>query len=131
MPSGPRAWSASMRPRSGLLGLAQEIGPDVDTAFQRGHTAISTMWGALGLIALYLGLKRNDQPLRLAGFAVFGVSLAKIFLYDLSRLDSVTRALSFLAVGGVLLLAGFSYQRLNEAGKERNPAPSSPPDPTR
>jgi uncharacterized membrane protein len=114
----------------GLLGLAQELGPDVDTAFQRGHTAISTMWGALGLIALYLGLKRNNQPLRLAGFAIFGVSLAKIFLYDLSRLDSVTRALSFLAVGGVLLLAGFFYQRLNEAGKERNPGPSSPPDPT-
>ena len=115
----------------GLLGLAQQIGPDVDTAFQRGHTAISTMWGALGLIALYLGLKRNDQPLRLAGFAIFGVSLAKIFLYDLSRLDSVTRALSFLAVGGVLLLAGFFYQRLSEAGKARSSAPSSPPDPTR
>ena len=115
----------------GLLGLAQELGPDIDTAFQRGHTAISTMWGALGLIALYVGLKRNDQRLRLAGFAIFGVSLAKIFLYDLSRLDSVTRALSFLAVGGVLLLAGFFYQRLSEAGKERNPAPNSGPGPTR
>jgi uncharacterized membrane protein len=102
-----------------LLGLAQELGPNVDTAFQRGHTAISTVWGAIGLIALYLGLKRESQSLRLAGFAIFGVSLAKIFIYDLSRLSSVTRALSFLAVGGVLLLAGFFYQRLSESSTER------------
>jgi uncharacterized membrane protein len=95
-----------------LLGLAQELGPDVTTAFQRGHTAISTLWGAIGLIALYVGLKRQLPSLRLAGFAIFGVSLAKIFLYDLSTLSSITRALSFLAVGGVLLLAGFFYQRL-------------------
>jgi hypothetical protein len=95
-----------------LLGFAQELGPDVSTAFQRGHTAISTLWGAVGLVALYLGLTRASSSLRLAGFALFGVSLLKIFLYDLSRLSSVSRALSFLAVGGVLLLAGFFYQRL-------------------
>ena len=46
------------------------------------------------------------------GFALLGVSLAKLFLYDLSALSSVTRALSFLAVGAVLLLGGFLYQRL-------------------
>jgi uncharacterized membrane protein len=44
--------------------------------------------------------------------ALFGVSLGKLFLYDLSELSSVTRALSFLAVGAVLLLAGFFTQRL-------------------
>jgi uncharacterized membrane protein len=102
------AYAASLS----LLGLAQELGPDVTTAFQRGHTAISALWGAIGLAALYLGLKRASASLRLAGFVVFGVSLAKLFLYDLSQLSSVTRAFSFLAVGGVLLLAGFFYQRL-------------------
>ncbi len=95
-----------------LLGFAQELGPDVTTAFQRGHTAISTLWGAIGLVALYLGLTRASSSLRLAGFVIFGVSLLKIFVYDLSRLSSVARALSFLAVGAVLLLAGFFYQRL-------------------
>ena len=43
---------------------------------------------------------------------MFGISLAKIFLYDLAALSSVARALSFLAVGAVLLLGGFFYQRL-------------------
>ena len=102
-----------------LLAVSQELGGDLTTAFQRGHTAVSSFWGAIGLAALYLGLKRGSPSLRLAGFALFGVSLAKIFLYDLSMLSSVTRALSFLAVGAVLLLAGFFYQRL---------AGVSPPD---
>jgi uncharacterized membrane protein len=102
-----------------LLGAAVWTGgASLDTEFQRGHTAVSAFWGVVGLAALYLGLRRYGGSLRLAGFALFGVSLAKIFLYDLSRLDSVTRALSFLAVGAVLLLAGFFYQRLAAAGGE-------------
>jgi uncharacterized membrane protein len=103
-----------------LLELSQALGGDLTTAFQRGHTAVSTFWGAIGLAALYLGLKRGSASLRLAGFALFGLSLAKIFLYDLSMLSSVTRALSFLAVGAVLLLAGFFYQRLAVGAPEGN-----------
>lgn len=61
----------------------------------------------------YVGLRRRVQALQLGGFALFGVSLAKPFLYDLAFLSSVARAFSFLAVGGVLLLAGFFYQRLS------------------
>jgi uncharacterized membrane protein len=43
---------------------------------------------------------------------LFAISLAKIFLYDLTFLSSVARALSFLAVGAVLLLGGFFVQKL-------------------
>ena len=54
----------------------------------------------------------ESRGLRVAGFALFGLALAKLFLYDLAYLSSITRALSFLAVGAVLLLAGFFYQRV-------------------
>jgi hypothetical protein len=96
-----------------ILGLFQVIGTaGFETDFQRGHSAVSAMWGVIGLITLYVGLTREVRVLRLAGFALFGLALAKLFLYDLANLSSITRALSFLAVGGVLLLAGFFYQRL-------------------
>ncbi len=88
------------------------------TDFQRGHTAVSALWGALGLALLYVGLTRRRRPLRLGGFALFAVSLGKLFLYDLSQLSSITRALSFLAVGAVLLLAGFFTQRLSATYRE-------------
>jgi uncharacterized membrane protein len=96
-----------------LLELLQHAFPhaSMQTDFQRGHTTVSAFWGLLGLALLYIGLTRW-RSLRIAGFALFAVSLAKIFLYDLPSLSSITRALSFLAVGAVLLLGGFFYQRL-------------------
>jgi uncharacterized membrane protein len=100
-----------------ILGAFEWIGhAGVATSFQRGHTAVSAVWGLLGLLLLVAGLARRLPWLRTAGFALLGVSVAKLFLYDLSALSSVTRALSFLAVGAVLLLGGFLYQRLARNG---------------
>jgi uncharacterized membrane protein len=102
-----------------ILGLFQWIGlANVETDFQRGHSAVSAFWGLVGLVTLYVGLTRGLRALRLGGFALFGLALAKLFLYDLANLSSITRALSFLAVGAVLLLAGFFYQRLTAEPRE-------------
>jgi hypothetical protein len=97
-----------------ILEAAQELSPeDVHTNFQRGQTAVSAFWGLLALLSLYAGLRRRRRLLRVGGFVLFGISLGKIFLFDLPSLSSAQRALSFLAVGGVLLLGGFFYQRLS------------------
>jgi uncharacterized membrane protein len=103
-----------------VLGLFQ-LGGRVETQFERGHTAVSAMWGLLALLLLYLGLTRR-LSLRIAGFALFGITLTKIFLFDLATLSSVARALSFLAVGAVLLLGGFFYQRLSTDALRRRQA---------
>jgi uncharacterized membrane protein len=96
-----------------LLGLFEAVGAgSVQSNFQHGHTAVSAFLGSLGLVALYAGLRRGSRTLRLAGFGIFGASLGKLFLYDLAALSSVAKALSFLAVGALLLLGGFFYQRL-------------------
>ena len=97
-----------------ILGLAEAVSTAGETTeFQRGHTAVSAFWGVVAFAALVIGLRRRVRVLRLAALGLFGLALGKLFLYDLSTLSSVSRALSFLAVGGVLLLAGFVYQRLS------------------
>ena len=102
-----------------ILGAFQWLGTaSVETDFQRGHSAVSAFWGLTGLAALYAGLTRESRGLRVVGFALFGLALAKLFLYDLAYLSSITRALSFLAVGAVLLLAGFFYQRITAELRE-------------
>jgi uncharacterized membrane protein len=104
----------------GILEGAEAIGTaGVVRDFQLGQTVVSAFWGVLGLVALYAGLRRRTRTLRYGGFALFGFSLAKLFLYDLAALSSITRALSFLAVGAVLLLGGFFYQRLSAELEER------------
>jgi len=98
-----------------ILGLVQELGAaGTTTAFQRGHTAVSAFWGLVALTILVVGLRRGQRVLRLA-LGLFALALGKLFLYDLATLSSVARAASFLAVGAVLLLGGFFYQRLAEA----------------
>ena len=104
-----------------VLGIAEALGgASVTTNFERGHSAVSAFWGLLGLAVLYVGLKRGLTWLRLLGFGLFAIALAKLFLFDLANLSSITRALSFLAVGAVLLVAGFFVQKL---GSERSEAP--------
>jgi hypothetical protein len=103
-----------------ILEAMQRIsGQGVHTDFQRGHTVVSAFWALLALASLYIGLKRRRGLLRVGGFILFAISLGKIFLYDLPSLTSVQRALSFLAVGAVLLLGGFFYQRLSTQFDER------------
>jgi uncharacterized membrane protein len=95
-----------------ILEVSERFGGGVESAFQRGHTAVSSLWGIVGLTLLYVGLRRALRPLQFGGFALFGVSLVKLFVYDLAFLSSISRAFSFLAVGAVILIGGFFYQRM-------------------
>lgn len=110
-----------------MLELAERLsGASIETDFQRGHTALSTLLG-LGALAVYVvGLARDHRPLRIAGLTLFGLALGKLFLYDLSSLSSITRALSFLALGGVLLAAAFFAERVVRGGGGAGPAGPRP-----
>jgi uncharacterized membrane protein len=102
-----------------ILELAEILSSaSIETAFQRGHTAVSSLWGVIGLALLYTGLKRARRELQIGGFVLFGISLVKLFVYDLAFLSSIARAFSFLAVGALILVAGFFYQRLAGAQTE-------------
>jgi uncharacterized membrane protein len=94
-----------------ILEASERAGGSIDTAFQRGHTAVSAVWAVVGLVLLILGLKRS-RALQVGGLVLFGISLAKLFLYDLANLSSVTRAFSFVAVGMLIMVGGFFYQRM-------------------
>jgi hypothetical protein len=98
-----------------VLELAIRVsGTSLETDFERGHTAVSAVWGLTGLTVLVVGVARRSSRLRYAGLALFGLTLAKIFVFDLAELSSVARAASFVAVGGLLLVGGVLVQRLGE-----------------
>src|SRR5262249_53766119 len=99
----------------GILDVAERVSSaSVKTDFERGHTAVSALWALVGLALLVAGLLRGSTVIRYCGVGLFGLSLAKIFLYDLSSLSSVARAFSFILVGGLLLAGGFFLQRLSD-----------------
>jgi uncharacterized membrane protein len=81
-------------------------------AVQQGQLQLSALWSLTGVGTLLLGLRRQSRQLRLAGLGLLGLTVAKVFLYDLAALTSVYRVGSFLALGLLLLLAAVAYQRM-------------------
>lgn len=79
---------------------------------QQGQVVLSAFWSVTGLTALVLGLVRDVRRLRLGGLVLLALAIAKVFLYDLSTLDSIYRVLSFVGLGLLLLAAAFAYQRM-------------------
>lgn len=72
----------------------------------------SALWLALGISLLILGLRLKSLPIRIAAGLLMVLTIAKVFILDLSSLTGILRALSFLGLGGLLLVIGRFYQRL-------------------
>jgi uncharacterized membrane protein len=79
---------------------------------QAGQVWLSAFWTVTGLGAVLYGLRRGSRGFRLAGLALLGVAIAKVYTYDLSELQELSRALSFIALGLLLLVGAFAYQRI-------------------
>jgi uncharacterized membrane protein len=71
----------------------------------------SAAWLVYSLLLFAAGVIRSAPAARYAAITLFGVSILKIFLRDLSFLDTPYRIGSFLILGVILLLVSFVYQR--------------------
>ena len=78
---------------------------------------LSVLWTAYAALLLVFGVKRSSPLLRWQALALFGITVAKVFLYDLDALERVYRIVSFLVLGVVLLVVSFLYQRRLAAAK--------------
>lgn len=72
----------------------------------------SAAWLATGVILLLAGLLLRSQPARMVSAAIVALTIAKVFLIDMSDLTGIFRALSFIGLGIVLVGIGWLYQRL-------------------
>jgi uncharacterized membrane protein len=85
---------------------------DSGNSRQMGQVLLSAFWTLTGLSAVVFGLLRDVQRLRLGGLALLTLAITKVYTYDLAELDELSRVLSFIALGVLLLLGAFAYQRI-------------------
>jgi uncharacterized membrane protein len=69
-------------------------------------------WLMFGVLLLAIGIVVNSQRARLASAVVIALTIAKVFLIDLSTLEGAYRALSFMGLGLVLVAIGWFYQKV-------------------
>lgn len=83
--------------------------------------AWSTAWLAFAAALLFGGIRRRLRWLRAAALLVGALAILKAFLSDLSELDGLYRAVSFLALGLCLVGVGFLYRRYVAESPPREP----------
>lgn len=73
--------------------------------------AISLVWTLSGAVMLVAGIVRGVQVARLTALGLLGLTALKVFLYDLSFLDTPMRILSFGGLGVTLIGISWLYSR--------------------
>ena len=71
------------------------------------QTGITLLWTAIALVAMWLAAARGARVPWVAGAALLGAVVAKLLLVDLSGSGSVTRIVSFIGVGILMLVIGY------------------------
>jgi len=88
--------------RSAVLGVDRHLAQ---------HLALSLLWTLYASALILIGVKRQSALLRWQALVLFGLAVAKVFLYDISYLDRFYRIVSLLILGVLLLVVSFLYQK--------------------
>jgi uncharacterized membrane protein len=87
--------------------------------------ALSLVWALYGGILIAIGIRLGYTPIRYTAIALFGLTVVKVFLADLAGLQGIYRVLGLLAVGTILLVVSFLYQRRKLAAPVSDPSRSA------
>lgn len=83
--------------------------------------AISLVWMLFAAVLLIGGIVRSSQPARVAALGLMGFTALKVFLFDLSFLDTPLRIISFGGLGLTLIGISWLYSRYG-IGKQTLPS---------
>ena len=79
---------------------------------------LTVAWAGLALPLFIAGLMLRERMYRWLGLGVLGCALGRVVLFDVWKLGTLYRILSFLALGVVLLVLGFLYNKYQEKIRE-------------
>ncbi len=75
---------------------------------------LSILFGCWSVMLIVLGIRQNYQAFRVGAIVLFGVTLFKLFLYDLSQLSTISKTIVLISLGVLLLLISYLYNRFKE-----------------
>lgn len=81
---------------------------DSDNEYKLG---LSIVWSVYALFLVVAGIIRKKKHWRLTGIAFFVITLVKLFIYDLNQTTTISKTISFISLGAILLLVSYLYNR--------------------
>jgi uncharacterized membrane protein len=75
---------------------------------------LSVAWTVYAIILLIIGISKRLTFARRLALVLLGIVIFKVFLYDTANLNNFYRFISFIILGGILLLCGYLYYRYRD-----------------
>lgn len=72
---------------------------------------LSILWGVYSLVLISYGIWQNKKHFRIGAIALFSVTLIKLFFYDISHLNTISKTIVFVSLGILLLIISFLYNK--------------------
>ena len=72
---------------------------------------LSILWGTYSLGLIVLGIWKRKTHLRIGAIILFGITLIKLFVYDISDLNTIAKTIVFISLGILLLTISFLYNK--------------------
>lgn len=91
-------------------------------AISARFAAISVLWAVCAIVLMILGFWKHLVVLRRCSMVLFAVTLLKVFLWDMARVSTPYRIVSFLVVGLLLIGASYLYHRFRTTVDASEPA---------
>jgi hypothetical protein len=82
---------------------------DINHFSQTYKLGLSILWGVYALFLIVLGIWKKKKHLRIGAIVLFTLTLMKLFLYDISHLDTILKTVIFITLGILLLIISFLY----------------------
>jgi hypothetical protein len=80
--------------------------------------AVTGTWTALAVATIIGGIVKRSADVRMCALGVFGLTTAKVFLYDVWYLDPKIRTVAFIGLGVALMATSFLYRRYRDRIKD-------------
>ncbi|WP_299209393.1 DUF2339 domain-containing protein [uncultured Dokdonia sp.] len=84
---------------------------DMGASEQSYKLGLSILWGVYALLLIGLGIWKKKQYLRIGAIVLFGITLIKLFVYDISHLNTISKTIVFVSLGVLLLIISFLYNK--------------------
>ena len=88
-----------------------EAQAEYDALVWAGQTTVSVIWALFSAGLVAGGMRSGIAPVRWSGLGLFGITVAKVLLFDVEQLEGGYRVAALLVLGSLLVGAAWAYQR--------------------
>lgn len=83
------------------------------------------VWGLFSFVFLIIGIKKQWKNLRIISLSLLGITILKLFVYDIKNVSETGKIISFILLGVLILVISFVYQKVKKLVVEDAPKTNS------